>query len=77
MINFAVGTQGFAFAGVLPELSAELGVSIGAATACCIDRDAGRIWLRSPEVQAMRTYSGRPRSSMRFSAAAATATAVA
>jgi MFS transporter, DHA1 family, inner membrane transport protein len=31
MINFAVGTQGFAFAGVLPELAAELGVSIGAA----------------------------------------------
>lgn len=31
MINFAVGTQGFAFAGVLPELAADLGVSIGAA----------------------------------------------
>ncbi|CAL78373.1 putative permease of the major facilitator superfamily (MFS) [Bradyrhizobium sp. ORS 278] len=31
MINFAVGTQGFAFAGVLSELSRDLGVTIGQA----------------------------------------------
>lgn len=31
MINFAVGTQGFAFAGVLAELAAELGITIGEA----------------------------------------------
>lgn len=30
-INFAVGTQGFVFAGLLPEMAADLGVSIGAA----------------------------------------------
>ena len=31
MINFAVGTQNFAFAGVLPEIARDLGVTIGAA----------------------------------------------
>lgn len=31
MINFAVGTQGFAFAGVLSELASDLGISIGQA----------------------------------------------
>ena len=30
-INFAIGTQSFAFAGLLPELSADLGVSVGTA----------------------------------------------
>lgn len=30
-INFAIGTQGFAFAGLLPELAADLGVTIGEA----------------------------------------------
>lgn len=31
MINFAVGTQGFAFAGVLSELARDLGISLGRA----------------------------------------------
>lgn len=31
---------------------------------------------KSPEVQAMRTYSGRPRSNMQFSTSAAMATSV-
>lgn len=30
-VNFAVGTQGFVFAGLLPDLAADLGVSIGQA----------------------------------------------
>lgn len=31
MINFAIGTQGFAFAGVLPEMAADLDVSVAQA----------------------------------------------
>ncbi|MFK7965220.1 MAG: MFS transporter [Burkholderiaceae bacterium] len=31
MINFAIGTQGFAFAGVLPEMASDLGVSVAQA----------------------------------------------
>lgn len=31
MINFAIGTQGFAFAGVLPEMAADLNVSVAQA----------------------------------------------
>ena len=43
---------------------------------CCIDAALGASVSKGPEVQAMRTYSGRPRSNMRFSTSAAMATSV-
>lgn len=43
---------------------------------CCIDQSVGCVSPRSPDGQVVRTYSGRPRSNMRFSTSAAIVTSV-
>src|SRR3954454_7662024 len=63
--------------GVFEAMLALLAETSSTAPPCCMDRECGRTGPTRVPGYAMRTYSGRPRSSIRFSTSAAIATSLA